>query len=412
MAETSPTPTSPPPSHQGSELRKLDWRRPNHLRAIEVFGEFTDDLGSKVLSEINVFRSQSTEPITVFINSNGGSALVLKYINGFLDCQDLDGRFCRTVTVASGTAASAGAILLAFGDYAYAYEHSYIHFHGVRTSELPERFEDAMLLLGELDKTQREVVNKLSRAIIGRVIYRYQKLKHKFHCRRKDVKDRQLIELRCFIDTIRPELSTRARQLVERTYKCVEEARSLTQKILPKAKPGQARSPVRSDAKVLVGVIQHDIAEYEKKKRFWRIDERGISKIFSDYLTVRDYQIGEHWGSMTGLMRSFGEDFMSREQCEQFRKLDSKEGSRFLVKTVAPKIEPLWYYTVSLCKSLFGGENRLTPADAYWMGIIDEVIGTDLVGFRAVVEERGKQKPPASSSNAPPPPSGQSLSFA
>jgi hypothetical protein len=31
------------------------------------------------------------------------------------------------------------------------------------------------------------------------------------------------------------------------------------------------------------------------------------------------------------------------------------------------------------------------PEDAYWMGIIDEVIGTEMVGFRVVAEQKRKQ---------------------
>lgn len=405
MAETEPTPPSPP-----SKTNKPSWRRPDPSRAIEVFGEFTDELGSRVLSQITALRSQNNSAITIYINSVGGSVLVLKYINGLLDSRDLDKKILRTVSVASGTAASAGAILLAYGDYAYAYEHSLIHFHSIRTSELPETFQDAAQVLQSLQRSQREVARKLATVIIQRVIYRYQKLKGKFNCKRTDVDDKELIELRCFIDAIRPELSATARSLVEKTYRNVKDARFLTNKVLPKSNAPKSRSPVRSDAKVLIGVIMHEIADYEKNKKHWRIDERGAAKIFSDYLAMRDYNLGEHHGVMGGLIQSFGEDFLIEKDRQQFKKIhssDAKKGRAFLWDKARPTLEPLWYYTVSLCRILLEDENRLTAEDAYWMGIIDEVIGTDLVGFRVVAEEPQNPKPPISS-NVPLPPPAQS----
>jgi ATP-dependent protease ClpP protease subunit len=414
MTETEATHATPLES--GKSVKKPDWRRPNPSRAIEVFGEFTDELGQKLLSQIHVLREQNNDSITVYINSVGGSILVLKYINGLLDSRDLNNEFCRTVSVASGTAASAGAILLAFGDYAYAYEHSLIHFHAVRTQDLPETFQDATQVLGSLERSQREISRSVAQAVIRRVIFRYQTLKEKFDCKRTDVPDKELIELTCFLDAIRHEISGKARSLVEKTYRNVVSARSLTQKVLEKSKAFHSRSPVRSDAKVLIGVIKHEISEYEKKKKHWRIDERGAIQIVSDYLAIRDYNLGEHREIMGGLLKNFGIDFLPDSDKPEYKKLqqsDPKKSITFLWERAMPTLEPLWYYTISLCRILLEDENRLTPADAYWMGIIDEVIGTDLTGFRAVAEaNQYKPKPsqphPASSATVPLPPSSLS----
>ena len=118
------------------------------------------------------------------------------------------------------------------------------------------------------------------------------------------------VSLTCFLDAIRHEISGKARSLVEKTYRNVVSARSLTQKVLEKSKAFHSRSPVRSDAKVLIGVIKHEISEYEKKKKHWRIDERGAIQIVSDYLAIRDYNLGEHREIMGGLLKNFGIDFL------------------------------------------------------------------------------------------------------
>jgi ATP-dependent protease ClpP protease subunit len=391
MAESVTPPQNPTP-----ELapEKPDWRRPNPSRSIEVFGEFNDDLACKLLPQIQNLRHESNDAVTVYINSVGGGILVLKYISGLLDSKSLDRKWCRTVSVATGTAASAGAILLAYGDYAYAYEHSLIHFHGIRTDELPENFEDAAQVMARLERTQREVIQKLSRCLIRRVIYRYQKLNGKFNLNRKDVEDKELVALNCFVDAICQEISPNARALVRQTYKNIVQAKSLTDKILPKVKAGKSRTGVRSDAKVLIGVIKHEISEHEKKRKHWRIDERGAAQIMSDYLIMRDYTMGDHLEIMGGILDNYGFDFLEPNDREEFNKIKSDDRVRrrsFLVDKTFRILEPLWYYTVSLCRALFTGENRLMPEDAYWMGIIDEVIGTEMVGFRVVAEQKRKQ---------------------
>jgi hypothetical protein len=52
------------------------------------------------------------------------------------------------------------------------------------------------------------------------------------------------------------------------------------------------------------------------------------------------------------------------------------------------------------------GENRLTPTDAYYIGIVDEVMGTKMTGRRTIVEQfeaegKAKDAPSATSPTAP-----------
>jgi hypothetical protein len=52
-------------------------------------------------------------------------------------------------------------------------------------------------------------------------------------------------------------------------------------------------------------------------------------------------------------------------------------------------MHPLWYFVVSLFRLLQQGEFTLTPRDAYWLGIVDEVIGaTDLPCPRLLLESQ------------------------
>jgi len=50
---------------------------------------------------------------------------------------------------------------------------------------------------------------------------------------------------------------------------------------------------------------------------------------------------------------------------------------------------------ITLSHSLFVGENPISARDAYWLGLIDEVLGTDLNCERRVMESKENKTSPA-----------------
>jgi ATP-dependent protease ClpP protease subunit len=242
--------------------------RPNPARSIEVFGDFNDELAAKLLSEVARLRAAASSPITVYINSFGGGIRILDIIDGTLRCSDLDQNSCLFVTVAVGNAASAGANLLAFGNYAYAYEHSLIHFHGAHSSDLPDTFENVSQMATELQRLNRKISQRLAQSIIARIIFRYQSLKPEFSRKRikKDASP-ELAEVLCFLRAISPKLSVPARRLINATWNNVKKASALSHKILPRAVPKMSKKATQAgaDAKVLIEVIRHELRENRGK---------------------------------------------------------------------------------------------------------------------------------------------------
>lgn len=89
--------------------------RENHRRAIYVCGEINEDLLHKLTPQINALRCESRDPITVYIDSVGGSVPVAERLRGLLVAPTPEGEACSLVTVVTGLAASAAADLLALG---------------------------------------------------------------------------------------------------------------------------------------------------------------------------------------------------------------------------------------------------------------------------------------------------------
>ena len=94
--------------------------RENFARSLFLTGKITQEAAYALSPRIKELRAASGDPITLYIDSPGGSSAVAEGIRFLIKAPDQDGRRCRLITVAIGTAASAAADLLALGDYAIA----------------------------------------------------------------------------------------------------------------------------------------------------------------------------------------------------------------------------------------------------------------------------------------------------
>jgi ATP-dependent protease ClpP protease subunit len=96
--------------------------RPNPNRAIYLQGEINQSLLDRHTSDIIKLKHGNQQPITVYIDSNGGDPTLGERLLKLLlaSGQDSDERG-NLITVVTAQAASAAADLLSSGDYAIAY---------------------------------------------------------------------------------------------------------------------------------------------------------------------------------------------------------------------------------------------------------------------------------------------------
>src|SRR6185503_16872923 len=86
-------------------------------RAIFLQGEIDVNLFQLLAPQILRLKEESSSPITVFIDSFGGSPMYATRILGLLRAVICDGKRAKIITVATGDAASAAADFLTQGDY-------------------------------------------------------------------------------------------------------------------------------------------------------------------------------------------------------------------------------------------------------------------------------------------------------
>ncbi|MFN0103185.1 MAG: hypothetical protein ACKV2U_13980 [Bryobacteraceae bacterium] len=87
------------------------------------------------------------------------------------------------------------------------------------------------------------------------------------------------------------------------------------------------------------------------------------------------------------LCNRWADFFLSGSENAEFASGPERDKQEWKLDRVRPHPQPLWFYRVSLCQALQEGENELTAKDAYWLGLVDEVIGAShLPSMRFLVE--------------------------
>lgn len=96
----------------------VDWDR-----SLFIDATINDELVHRLTPSILSLRQKSSEPITVAIDSPGGSLASLDVLLGLLTGPTQSGEAGKIITVNTNHAYSAAANLLAFGNYATALKH-------------------------------------------------------------------------------------------------------------------------------------------------------------------------------------------------------------------------------------------------------------------------------------------------
>jgi ATP-dependent protease ClpP protease subunit len=191
--------------------------RANNERAVYITGELTNALLASISPRILELRRDADKPITVFVNSPGGSIRILDILDGLLRSRDADGRANRLITVAVGDAHSAAATLLALGDYAIAYPHSRMHFHGSRLMAEELTAEKASDRAAWLANLNRSIAMRVAKVVLKRLVLRYIQLQPEFAAASQRLKLKTRDSLVCFVECLKQRVSPYGDRLLERT---------------------------------------------------------------------------------------------------------------------------------------------------------------------------------------------------
>ena len=372
--------------------------RPNPNRAVYVQGQINQALVDRLTPKILKLQHESRDPISVYIDSQGGSTLLTDTIRRLLTTSNQDNAPpCRIITVVTSRAASAAADLLSAGDYAVAYQEATIFYHGVRVpydvsvEDRPLTFERATDLAEYLRWRNDLYAMTLAKRSVWRFVFRFALMKRQFDDYRARVSKPTLADEACFVEILLEKLSPSAHQALKQARKRYDRYEDVVDQVLRKAKKNRNFvSPKRHadfEAVVLKAVI--DAVASRNKQADWTFRDAGLSQLSDDFLLLLEYLASYDSEDLKYVCKRFGLSFLTPAQTSELDTIqDPNEQEEKRLEILKPIIRPIWLLFVALCHSLQEGEsNKLTASDAAWLGLIDEVIGlTEPESLRSIVE--------------------------
>lgn len=361
--------------------------RPNPNRAIFVQGVIDQKMIDRLTPEIISLLNNSREPITIYIDSDGGVVLFMETILRLLNASDQDGiEPCGTVTVVTGRAASAAADLLSSGDYAIAYPGASILYHGVRVSQsVPLTTERTSLLIQYLRESNNTYATGLARKVVDRFMFRFVSSEEDFEGIRKDREDPEMSDLDCFLALISDKLSESARRVLlsaQSRYKRYNELLDW----LVKKRPKPGLTPAQVEANQLKAIVDFELRK-NKHRKDWTFERGGLDNLADDFFLLSEYFGNYRSGFFNTMCLSYGHFMLNEKDNEEIRNAPKEERRELKIKKSAAFVLPVWSFFVALCHALQYGENELSARDAVWLGLIDEVIGATDMPCRRIAGE-------------------------
>lgn len=408
----------------------LNWKRAIHINKL-----IDDNLLKELTPLILQMKQESPDPITVGIDSPGGSLIAMEALLSLLKCPDQDGRKVEIYTVATNRAYSAAASFLAFGDYSVVFPHSNILYHDVRYSDIEDVTPTKALdVARQLERSNATFSLRLANRIQERLIWGYLDLKGNFRKVREHWKsfaeeyDKMFSELfpkeqQQIIDVVGmslvlysklsnpndQDIAIKALKLLASWMQIEMVEQRLTKANLGKeADPAkgisdlvdvikkmdskqviaaQAPEPAtvsniseetRKDIRLLLEVLARRLAANENQS----ISDGWLDRVIEDFSFMKDIRSPSHIATTTNMMVNHAHAFFDKDTADKILSAENEDARNKLLAPFYPQARLFWYYIVLICRCLCRGNHFLTPYDAQLLGLVDEVLGGGYIQSR------------------------------
>jgi len=363
--------------------------RPNAERAVYVQGFIDQQMVDRLTPAIISLQSQNRDPITVYIDSPGGAVSSMETLLKLLTVSNQDfAPACRLITVVTSRAASAAADMLSSGDYAIAFPQSTVLYHGIRTSqERPLTVEVTSLLSQMLRLANDNYAMELARKIEFRFMFRFITTKAQFDEVRAKHQPKQMTDLECFLDLISEKLSEPAKKVLQQAKERYERYDDLLNSVLRRSERISGNKRIAEIEAVRIKAIVDYEVRKNRKNKDWSFQYAGLTRLTDDFFLLNEHLSSFQSERLKTLCVKWSGFLLSQDQSNEIARLPEDQRNDRTVGMVRPVLQPVWSFFVALCHALQEGENDLTARDAFWLGLIDEVMGVaDLPAFRFIAE--------------------------
>lgn len=192
----------------------------------------------------------------------------------------------------------------------------------------------------------------------------------------------------CFLSLLTERLSENARSLIDQAKSRSDQYQALfdsVEKKLKKLTIGKATTR-QIEAGILKALVDYEIAASPKEAPF-SLSYGGLVRISEDFSLLIEGLTNSHGEHFQGVCQRWGDFILNSEEKRQLEKLDPAAASARKLELARPYLLKPWLLFVALCHSLQAGEHILTPKDAFWLGLVDEVFGdSSLPCMRTMLE--------------------------
>ena len=357
---------------------------PDPYRAVKVQGNMTKNAALSMQTEIAKLMKISDEPITLYINSKGGSVHSLDIFEKLFCSTNSAGDPQQFITVADGPVRSTAAFLLVLGHYAYATSDKGIVFHGARYQTIETlksiKKQDAMAMAMHLDVENRRIAGTMAAAISHRVALLFLNYWGKGASFKGHSTLTPATQLGNFVGYICGHLaSDKCKSLIRRAHQSAmsfyETAHAIQSFEAMNANCSQAIIEAEIFRKLILETVQNRANEATS------IDEATAPDLMFDYLFTRGLLLTKPHPVLSKLVSISGQYFLSERERATYKQLGGikrKDADQFLCFTTGPRLACLWCYTMAICRQLLIKDIYISASDAYWLGLVDDVVACNL----------------------------------
>jgi hypothetical protein len=183
--------------------------------------------------------------------------------------------------------------------------------------------------------------------------------------------------------------------LMKRAVERQEAIRSLSAKVyaeLARKKKNSLKS-IDHEAAIIRTVLNEKLKSARAANT--SLADGGIDAVVADFQLLHDYYFGTLNRTTQSWVRQYGVMFLKPDETQHYQTAafnDDAAKAQWLMDVAGPRIRQLWYFSVSVARLLQEEDFEFGSNDAYWLGLVDEVIGENLPSLRLLIQ--GNQPAP------------------
>ncbi|MBL9177761.1 MAG: ATP-dependent Clp protease proteolytic subunit [Verrucomicrobiaceae bacterium] len=362
---------------------------PDSARGVFLQGQINQQLVDQITPRVIELQFQpGNKPITVFIDSPGGDPVLGMRLLELMRAPKAGSTTGHTlIACITGRAASAAADFAIQSNYSYIAPGAVMLCHGTSQGAAGSvNAQTAEYLANALRRTNERYARDLALAAFPRLLIRF------FSTGGKELNDfindpaKGLPGLVTLLQNRL--LSDQLYDLTKRALGRQEAIRNLSAKVSAELARKKA-SPKRIDHEF--AIIRTVLNEKLKTARATKssLAHGGIDAVVADFQLLHDYYFGSLNHTTRNWVSQYGVMFLKPDEAQYYQSTtfnDDAAKAEWLMQTAGPRLRQLWYFSVSVARLLQEEDFEFGAHDAYWLGLVDEVIGENLPSLRLFMQ--------------------------